>query len=151
METWFSLYKVYRNAQGQLTPQCKIRSGWISNLSEFFCLPLFPASLKKIQSKMAEKSQRHYILWRSRTSNSVMVSPIWQIFELILDFLPAIVSCKYEKYPVKKKQQKMWIRFSPNKIYWNAQGQLTPAWKIGSGWILNLSKFLCLSSFPASL
>ena len=64
----FSHYKsmgIFPDAQGQLTPQSLVRSGQISNSSEMLWMFSFPASMKKIRSKMRalECSQHfpHYI------------------------------------------------------------------------------------------
>ena len=51
----FSHYKsmgIFPDAQGQLTPQSLVRSGRISNSSEMLWMFLWPASMKKIRSKM---------------------------------------------------------------------------------------------------
>ena len=51
----FSHYKsmgIFPDAQGQLTPQSLVRSGRISNSSEFLWMFSLPASMKKIRSKM---------------------------------------------------------------------------------------------------
>ena len=43
---------IFSNAQGQLTPQSMVESGRNSNSSEILWLSSFPASMKKIRSKM---------------------------------------------------------------------------------------------------
>ena len=43
---------MFPDAQGQLTPQCLIRSGRISNSSKILLIFSLPASMKKIRSKM---------------------------------------------------------------------------------------------------
>ena len=51
----FSHYKsmgIFRDTQGQLTPQSLVRSGRISNSSEMFWMFTLPSSMKKIRSKM---------------------------------------------------------------------------------------------------
>ena len=51
----FSHYKsmgIFQDAQGQLTPQSLVESGPNSNLSEILWLFSFPASMKKIRSKI---------------------------------------------------------------------------------------------------
>ena len=63
----FSHYKsmgIFPDAQGQLTPQSFVRSGRISNSSEMFWMFSFPASMKKIRSKMKapERSQHFPII-----------------------------------------------------------------------------------------
>ena len=51
----FSHYKsmgIFPDAQGQLTPQSLVRSGRILNSSEMLWMFSFPASMKKIRSKI---------------------------------------------------------------------------------------------------
>ena len=43
---------IFRDAQGQLTPQSFVRSGRISNSFEMLWLSSLPASMKKIRLKM---------------------------------------------------------------------------------------------------
>ena len=47
-----SAYKDFPDTQGQLTPQFKVRSGQISNLSENLWVSMLPARMIKIQSKV---------------------------------------------------------------------------------------------------
>ena len=51
----FSHYKsmgIFPDAQGQLTPQCLVRSGRITSSFEILWMFLLPASMKEIRSKM---------------------------------------------------------------------------------------------------
>ena len=50
---------------------------------------------------------------RSRAYNSVVSGPIWQKFELILDFMHVLVICKYKKYQITNNQEKVETLFSP--------------------------------------
>ena len=60
----FSHYKsmgIFRDPQGQLTPQSLVRSGRISNSSEILWMFSLPASMKKIRSKMkALECSQHF-------------------------------------------------------------------------------------------
>ena len=60
----FSHYKsmgIFRDAQGQLTPQSLVRSGRISKTSEMLWMLSLPASMKKIRTKMkALEWSKHY-------------------------------------------------------------------------------------------
>ena len=38
---------------------------------------------------------------RSRAANSVAGGPIWPKFELIQDIMHVLITCKYEKDPIK--------------------------------------------------
>ena len=49
-------------------------------------------------------------------------------------YIPRTYLSGGQKYPVKKMNKKnLETPFSPYKVYRNAKGQLTLAWKIGSG------------------
>ena len=62
----FSHYKsmgIFPDAQGQLTPHAKIRSGRISDQSKILWVSLLPVRMKKIQLKMkALEWSQHYSL-----------------------------------------------------------------------------------------
>ena len=52
---------IFKDAQGQLTPQSLVRSGRILNSSEMLWMFLLPASMKKIRLKMkALEWTQHY-------------------------------------------------------------------------------------------
>ena len=101
--------------QGQVTPKWLIRSGRNSNSSEILCLSWLPASLTKIRSKMNALALRHHFpiisLWEMfqmlKAPNSVGC-PIWPKFELVRDFMPALVTCKFEKKSDKKTTENRW-------------------------------------------
>ena len=40
---------------------------------------------------------------RSRASNSAVLGPIWPNFELVLDVMDVLVTCKYEEDPIKNE------------------------------------------------
>ena len=52
----------FLDAQGQLTPQSVVRSGWNSNSSKILCMSSLPASIKRIGSKTTENRSRHCFL-----------------------------------------------------------------------------------------
>ena len=67
-----------------------------------------------IWSKMNELAWRQHFpiirIWeyffrRSRAANSVVSGSIWPKFELVRDFMHVLVTCKYKKDRIKKKQQ----------------------------------------------
>ena len=52
--------------------------------------------------------------WKcSRAYNSVGSGPIWQKFELVLDFMHVLVTCKYKKDQIKNNREKVETLFSP--------------------------------------
>ena len=59
-------------------------------------LSLLPASLTKIQSKVTEKSWRYHFFHRSRARNSKMTGEARPKFELVQDFMPVFVTCKFD-------------------------------------------------------
>ena len=50
-----SLWEIFFDAQGQLTPQSLVRSGRNSNSSEILCMSSLPASIRRIGSNATEK------------------------------------------------------------------------------------------------
>ena len=50
---------------------------------------------------------------RSRAPNSIGSGPTWPKFELVRDFMPVLVTCKFEKYLIKNNREKMETSFSP--------------------------------------
>ena len=51
--------------------------------------------------------------WRSRAANSIVCGQIWLNFELIQALMYVIVTCKYEKDPIKNSRENMATPFSP--------------------------------------
>ena len=98
--------------QGHVTPKWLIWSGRNSNSFEILCPSWLPASLTKIRSKMNELAWRHHFpiisLWEIfqtlKAPNSVGSGPIWPKFNL--DFMPVLVTCKFEKKSDKKQKRK---------------------------------------------
>ena len=109
--------------QGQVTPKWEVWSGPKSNLSELLCLSWLPATLMMIWSKMNELAwekqsifplQPHgKIFVCSRAANFVVSGPIWSKFELVSDFMPVLVTCKYKKDRIKNNREKVEISFFP--------------------------------------
>ena len=141
-----SMGKKFR-AQGQITPKWIIRSGPNSNSFELLCLSSLPASLTKIQSKVTEKSWRHHFFHRPRAWNFKMTGQIRAQFEHVRDFMPVLVTSKFEEDWIHSNWEKTQTPFSPFKLHGNAQGRITPEWKVRPGPNSNTSEILCLSSF----
>ena len=72
---YFSHYKsmgIFPDAQGQLTPQSLVRSGRIANSSEMLWMPLLPASMKKLRSKIeALECSQHNISFFSDAQGQI--------------------------------------------------------------------------------
>ena len=88
------------------------------------------------------------IFRRSRAANSIVSGGIWPKFKLIQAFMHVLITCKYEKDPIKNSRENVMTHFSPYKsmgIFSDAQGQLTLLSVVGSGRISNSCKLLCMS------
>ena len=112
----FSHYKsmgFFPDAQGQLTPQSLIRSGPISNLSEILWMSLLPASMLKIRTKMkALEWTQHFPHYNSMVAMETS-GPFWPNFELIQVLIHVLITCKYEKNPIKNSGENPMTLFSP--------------------------------------
>ena len=145
----FSHYKsmgIFTDAQGQLTPQSLVRSGRISNSSEMLWMSSLPASMKKIRSKIkALEWTQHFPHYNSMVAMETS-GRIWLNFELIQALIHVLITCKYEKNPIKNSGENVMTSFSPNYksmgIFPDAQGQLTPQSLVRSGRISNSSEML---------
>ena len=51
---------------------------------------------------------------RSRAANSAGLDPIWPNFELVLDVIDVLVTCKNEEYLIKNESAKVFTRISPS-------------------------------------
>ena len=91
-----------------------------SNSSELLCLSWLPATLMMIRSKMNVPAWRQHFpislgkfFRHSRAANSVVSGPIWWKFELVLDFMHVLITCKYKKDPIKNNREKVETSFFP--------------------------------------
>ena len=50
---------------------------------------------------------------KSRTHNSEMSCLIWLKFEFVQDFMPVLITCKFEEDPIKNGPEKSETPFSP--------------------------------------
>ena len=79
---------------------------------------------------------------------------IWSNFKLIQALMYVIITCKYEKDPIKNSREKVETSFShykPMGIFLDVQGQLTPQPVVRASRNSNLSELSCMSSLPASM
>ena len=53
------------------------------------------------------------IFRRSMSANSLISGPIWPKFDLVRDFMPVLVTCKYNKDRIKSIREKVETPFSP--------------------------------------
>ena len=125
---------------------------WNSNSSEILWLPLLPASMRNIQSKMKSLSiGQHFHHYKymganfrhSRASNTEVSSLIWLKFELFLEFMAVLATCKFDEDPIKIEGTIDWTW--SNMGFFGSQGQVTPKWKVWSGGNSNSSENLWLS------
>ena len=54
----------------------------------------------------SEKKWKHQFFRRLRAANSVVLGRIWPNFKLIQAFMYVIITCKYEKDPIKNNREK---------------------------------------------
>ena len=112
----FSHYKsmgIFPDAQGQLTPQSLVRSGRISNSFEILWMSSLPASMKKIRSKIeALEWTQHFPHYNSMVAMETS-GRIWPNFELIQALIHVLITCKYEKNPIKNSGENVMTSFSP--------------------------------------
>ena len=100
-------------AQGQLTLQSLVRSGPISTSSEMLWMFSLPASMKKIRSKMkALEWTQHFSNYNSMVAMKTS-GRIWPNFELIQALIHVLITCKYEKNPIKNSGENVMTLFSP--------------------------------------
>ena len=105
---------IFPDAQGQLTPQSLVRSGRISNSSETLWMSSFPASMKKIRSKIeALESSKHYksVFRRAKADNSGVGGGMWPKLELIQASMHVLVTCKNEDDRFKNEGARVFTRF----------------------------------------
>ena len=121
--------KSYRHhfftTKGHVTPKWLVRSGGNSNPSNSSCLSLLPVILMKIEFTVTDKKWRHYFLHyksmgkknlRSRANNSKVNNLIQPKCELVRAFMPVLVTCKFDKDPIKGNWEKLETSFfSPLK------------------------------------
>ena len=116
----FSHYKsmgIFSDAQGQLTRQSLVRSGRISNSSDILWMSSLLASMKKIQSKMkALEWTQHFPHYNCMVAMETS-GRIWPNFELIQALIHVLITCKYEKNPIKNSGENVMTSFSPLKVY----------------------------------
>ena len=78
-----------------------------------------------------------------------VLGPIWPNFELVRDVMDVLVTCKYEKDPIKNEGARVDTTLYSN--FSDAQGQITLVLVSVSGQNLNSSKLSCMSSLPARM
>ena len=106
--------------KGQVTPKGIVQSGQNSNFSEIICLSRLPVNLIKIQLKLKQlyldKILHNTVFfggWHSMASNSKVNGPFWPKFKDFLDFIPILVTCKFDKDPTINRGAILLTTFSP--------------------------------------
>ena len=118
-----------------------------------------PARMMLIKSKMKElecsqdfshyKSMGIFTDAQGQLTPPTVLCPIWPNFKLVRDVMDVLVTCKYEKDPIKNEGARVDTTLYSN--FSDAQGQITLVLVSVSGRNLNLSKLSCMSSFPARM
>ena len=83
------------------------------------------------------------------TPQSLVRSDRISNFELVRDVMDVLVTCKYEKDPIKNEGPRVDTTLYSN--FSDAQGQITLVLVSVSGRNLNSSKLSCMSSLPARM
>ena len=124
-----------------------VGSRWNQNPSKFLWISLFPARMKKIQSKMKLVSLWGFFRY-SRTANSAVHVWIWLMLLLM-------VQSGFPRYLQEwRRSNQKWRRYSVYNVmhsFLDAQGHLNT---VVSGWISLKSKpiqVLCMSLFHARM
>ena len=85
--------------QRQVTPKWVVWFGPKSNSTELLCLSCY---------------QQLHSQWSNLLpANSIVSGPIWLKFELVWDFMHALVTCKYKRDRIKSNREKVETQFSP--------------------------------------
>ena len=87
-----TLYINYSDVQGQITLVLAVVSGRNLNSSKLSCMSSLPARMRLIKSKMKNVHKISTIIRQ------------WGFFQtLVRDVIDVLVTCKYEKDPIKNK------------------------------------------------
>ena len=73
---------------------------------------MIPTNLKWIGLIQSKKKWKHQFFRRLRAANSVVRGRNWPNFKLIQALMYVIITCKYEKDPIKNNREKWRHRFS---------------------------------------
>ena len=73
----------------------------------------FDKDLIKNEQASLETPFSHYKSMGNLAPNSVGMGPIWLKFELVRDFMPVLVTCKFEKYLIENNREKVETSFFP--------------------------------------
>ena len=108
---------IFSDFQRQLTPQSVVQSSQNSNLSELSCMSSLPLSMKRMKRRKDEKQPRKSgDTIRTIITLSVTIETsgwIWPNFKLIQALMYVIITCKYEKDPIKNSPEKVETSFFP--------------------------------------
>ena len=106
---------------------------------------LVTCNMKKIQSKMKALEWTQHLPHYNCMVAMETSGRIWPNFELIQALIHVLITCKYEKNPIKNSGENVMTSFPHYKsmgIFRDAQGQLTPQSLVRSGRISNLCEIL---------
>ena len=96
-----------------------VRSGRISISFEMLWMFSLPASMMKIRSKMkALECSQHFPHYNPIVAMETS-GRIWPNFKLIQALIHVLITCKYEKDPIKNSRENVMTSFSPLKVYGN--------------------------------
>ena len=108
----------------------------------------------KTKTDYAPDKVKYGVFPHSRANNSERKCPIWPEFKLVQDFMPVLVTRKFDKDLIKNECASLETPFSHYNYmgnFFDAQGHLTPKGVVRPGQNSNSFEILCLSSLCASL
>ena len=153
-----TFYIKFSDVQGQITLVFVVVSGRNLNSSNILCMSSLPARMRLIKSKIKElecsqdlSNYKSMVIFsrRSRASNSAVLGPIWQNFELVLDVIDFLVTYQYEEDLIKNRGARVFTTLYINNS--DAQGQITLELLVVCGRNLFSSKLSCMFALPARM
>ena len=99
---------IFSGTQGQLTPQSVVGSGQISKLIRVLMHIIIICKYEKDQMKKKPRKSGDIVFAIITLSVAIETSGlIWPNFELIQALMYVIITCKYEKDPIKNNREKV--------------------------------------------
>ena len=106
----------FSDAQGQPTPQSMVGSRQISNSFKLLCISSLPASMKESDQKLSRKCDNTVFPTVPFCCHGNQWSHLAE-FRLIQAPIHVLITCKYEKDPIKNSGENVMTSFSPLKVY----------------------------------
>ena len=88
-----------------------------------------PTNLKWVGLIQSEKKWKHQFFRRLRAANSVVCGRIWPNIQLIQALMYVIITCKYEKDPIKDNREKVAIPYFKS-VAMETSGRIWPNFEL---------------------